>query len=66
MKEIGPDLDEEVGKYWSGVRAKNGSIYCVPNRTKQHFLKITQILGLNRWLVNANKAILYMTVVVLF
>ena len=38
MRKIGPDLDG-FGKYWSGVRAANGSIYCVPNRA-EHFLKI--------------------------
>ena len=30
IKEIGPDLGDRSGKYWIGVKANNGSIYCVP------------------------------------
>ena len=32
MKEIGPDLGVGWGnKYENGIKANNGSIYCVPN-----------------------------------
>ena len=44
IKAIGPDLGGGYGKYCSGIRADNGSIYCVPNGT-QYFLKITPMMG---------------------
>ena len=49
VKEIGPGLGEAGSsndsrrgpcKYWKGILAGNGSIYCVPNHAK-HFLKIS-------------------------
>lgn len=40
-REIGQDVGKEADKYSRGVRAANGSIYCVPGWSKKHFLKIT-------------------------
>ena len=46
LREFGPDLGEEIRKYGSGVRAKNGSIYCLPGCRTMHVLKITpKIVG---------------------
>jgi len=39
MKEIGPNLGDGC-KYWNGIRAKNGCIYCMPYAAK-YFLKIS-------------------------
>jgi len=44
FKEIGPDLGVGGEKYWNGIMADNGSIYCVPYRGK-YFLKITPMDG---------------------
>ena len=30
IKEIGPDLGDRLGKYIYGIKADNGSIYCMP------------------------------------
>ena len=38
---VGPDLGEGGGKYWNGVRAENGCIYCIAGYLTKHFLKIT-------------------------
>ena len=40
IKEIGPDLGNEQWKYKNGVKAGNGSIYCLPHYAK-YILKIT-------------------------
>ena len=40
FKEIGPDLGERGEKYMHGIRANNGSTYCIPFKGN-HFLKIT-------------------------
>ena len=39
MKEIGPDLGDNVGKYGNGIKANNGNIYCLPYAA-EHLLKI--------------------------
>ena len=41
MKEIGPDLGDGDGKFTYGIKANNGSIYCIPYFRTEHFLKIT-------------------------
>ena len=38
--EIGPDLGEKQHKYINGIKARNGSIYCLPDEAK-YILKIT-------------------------
>ena len=40
IKEIGPYLGDECGKYTNGIKANNGSIYCMPHLA-QYLLKIT-------------------------
>ena len=53
IKEIGPDLGAYKNKYKIGVKAGNGSIYCLPDRTNysirscphDHILKITPMEG---------------------
>ena len=39
VKEIGPDLGGCWRKYWNGIRAENGCIYCLPFRA-EYSLKI--------------------------
>ena len=46
IKEIGPDLGNQCGKYINGIKAGNGSIYCMPHNTKD-FLKIIPGEGQN-------------------
>ena len=51
MKAIGPDLGVGGNKYNSGIRADNGSIYClpsihcIPRLSQKWFLKITPLEG---------------------
>ena len=45
IKEIGPDLGDATQKYGGGVRAENGSIYCIPYYGMKSFLKITPFEG---------------------
>ena len=51
MKAIGPDLGVGGNKYNSGIRADNGSIYClprihcIPRLSQKWFLKITPVEG---------------------
>ena len=45
MKSIGPDLGNQWNKYFNGVKADNGSIYCLPTFRCNHFLKITPKRG---------------------
>ena len=40
-KEIGPDLGDRECKYKYGIKANDGSIYCVPTIFSKYFLKIT-------------------------
>ena len=40
IKEIGPDLGGQECKYWNGIKAGNGSIYCLPCDA-EFILKIT-------------------------
>jgi len=44
IKEIGPDLGSQWGKYWNGINGNNGSIYCLPHRA-EYILKITPRKG---------------------
>ena len=44
MKEIGPDLGD--GGYWNGIKAANGSIYCMPYKA-EYLLKIIPGEGQN-------------------
>ena len=44
LKEIGPNLDGENFNY-KGIRAENGSIYCMPGYRTKFFLKITPMEG---------------------
>ena len=46
MKEIGPDLGGQLGKYENGIKAANGSIYCMP-WLAEYFLKIIPGEGQN-------------------
>ena len=39
IKEIGPFLGDQHGKYWKAMKADNGSIYCLPGNT-EYILKI--------------------------
>ena len=45
MKNIGPDLGNQWNKYFNGVKADNGSIYCLPTFRYNHFLKVTPKRG---------------------
>ena len=45
LKEIGPNLDGENFNYGKGIRAENGSIYCMPGYRTKFFLKITPMEG---------------------
>ena len=45
MREIGPDLGAGGRKYRNGIRAENGSIYCIPYIGAIQFLKITPVEG---------------------
>jgi streptogramin lyase len=44
LTEIGPDLGDDVAKWWCGVLANTGSIYCAPYNA-DHILKIDTIQG---------------------
>ena len=46
IKEIGPDFDTCGQAYMNGIKATNGSIYCLPFATK-YFLKIIPGEGQN-------------------
>lgn len=46
IKEIGFNLGSGYAKYCNGIRADNGSIYCLPNGA-ECFLKITPLKGGN-------------------
>ena len=47
IKEIGPDLSNQYGaKYRNGIKAANGSIYCMP-RWAKYLLKIIPGEGQN-------------------
>ena len=46
IKEIGPDLGYRWEKYWNGIKADNGSIYCMPY-TAEYLLKIIPGEGQN-------------------
>ena len=47
IKEIGPDLGNQYGaKYRNGIKAANGSIYCMP-RWAKYLLKIIPGEGQN-------------------
>ena len=46
IREIGPDLGDEGGKYLNGIKADNGSIYCMPLHA-HYLLKIIPGEGQN-------------------
>ena len=39
IKEIGPDVGNQIHDYWNVVKADNGSIYCLPFE-EEYYLKI--------------------------